>query len=77
MIRLLAYAMPGCPIYEISEAVSDFHDVDLFTLERHGEDQGYWSDKIPSFHLDTGDMTSGSASEHMARDPLLLEKDEE
>lgn len=74
MIRLLIFGMPGTPVYEIGDKLSDFHDVDLFTIEREPDD-GYFSDKIPDFRLDTGDMTSGSESQSMSRDPLLCEKD--
>ena len=76
MIRLLLYGMPATPVYEISEKLSDFHDVDLFTIEREPDREDYWSDKIPDLKIDTGDMTSGSASQQMDRDPMALERDE-
>ena len=76
MIRLLIYGMPGTPVYEISEALAAFHKVELFTIEREPDREDYWADKIPDFKLDTGDLTSGSESQQMDRDPLALEKDE-
>lgn len=75
MIRLLIYGMPGTPIYEVAEGLADFHDVDLFTIERQPDMESYWSDKIPDFRLDTGDLLSGSESQQMSRDPLSEEKD--
>ena len=75
MIRLLVYGMPGTPVIETSESLANFHDVDLFTLERHPDMESYWADKIPDFKLDTGDMKSGSESQQMGRDPLSSERD--
>lgn len=76
MIRLLIYGMPGTPIFEVSEFLSNFHEIDSYMIE--GEDsecESYFSDKIPTSALDVGDFSSGSASESLPRDPAALSKE--
>ena len=76
MIRLLIIGMPGTPVYEIGQKISEFHEIDFITLERLPEEMdSYWDDKIPEMRMDTGDMGSGSESQQYARDPMAEEKD--
>lgn len=65
--KVLIFGVPGTPIFELGEAISDYYGVDLFELNRSFED--YFIDKIPSLHFDTGDRGIGSASQHTVRDP--------
>ena len=74
MIRLLIWGSPGTPIFEVGERISGFHGLDFFTIEREPEDvDSYFDDKIPERTLDTGDMTSGSESQRMVRNPKTMD----
>ena len=75
MIRLLIYGLPGTPIHELAEKVGEIHNLDVFSVYREPEDKGYFEDKVQDKRLDTGDMTTGSESQQMARDLRLPEKD--
>jgi ribosomal protein S27AE len=65
--KILIFGVPGTPIFELGEAISDYYNVDLFELDRTFED--YFIDKIPSINFDTGDRAIGSGSQHAERDP--------
>jgi len=75
MLRLLMYGVPGTPVFEICERLSDFHDLPFITIEKDTSGlNSYFSDKIPSVRLDTGDLTDGSSSSSFSRDINSFEK---
>ena len=75
-LRILLTGLPGTPVFEIGERLSSFHNLDFITVERDPEgSETYFEDKIDATYLDVGDMTSGSDSEHMARDVRGREKE--
>ena len=71
--KVLIFGVPGTPIHELGEKLSEYYNVDLYDLNRDYED-GYFLDKIPSIHFDTGDRGIGSASQHTLRDPKTEER---
>lgn len=69
MLRLLIYGVSGTPIFECGERLSSFYDLPLLTFElRPYLGDSYFDDKIPSIHLDMGDMGAGSSQSQLARD---------
>jgi len=67
-MRLLIYGMPGSPLKEIGEWISSYLDLDLYEIKlKDCEEKDYYN--IPSLEFDTGDMTPGSESQHLRRDP--------
>ncbi|MHA2101645.1 MAG: hypothetical protein ACW99A_23575 [Candidatus Kariarchaeaceae archaeon] len=66
-LKVLVFGVPGTPIQELGQAISDYYDIDLFELSREYEDE--WTDKIPAKLLDTGDKLHGSESNRPGRDP--------
>jgi hypothetical protein len=77
-LRLLVYGVPGTPIFEVCDRISDFYELDYFTIEKVSEkEDGYFSDKIEEVDFDTGDFMTGSESQHMVRDPGSLRFDRE
>jgi len=76
MLRLLIYGVPGSPVFELAEWASSFHNLPFYTIEHYPEEiDSYFDDKIPAVVLDTGDFSSGSESQSMARDPYSMELD--
>ena len=76
MLRLLIAGLPGTPVFELGERLSEFHDLPYLVIEREPSDcDSYFDDKIPEVTLDTGDLSSGSESQTMVRDPNAMEKD--
>ncbi len=68
--RIVIVGSPFTPIIELGERLAEYHNLDFITLETLEEDNSdYFSDKIKSIYLDTGDLMSGSASQHLSRDP--------
>lgn len=77
-IRIVCMGIPGTPIFEVGERISEFHELSFITIERYPEEiDSYFQDKIPAQYIDTGDFTSGSSSEKMERDPLALLKEKD
>jgi len=77
MIRLLLYGLPGTPVFEVGQRISEFHDLEFYTIEKEPfEGENYFANTtIPEITLDTGDMSSGSAQQQFVRDPASMEKD--
>jgi len=71
-VRVLIYGVPGAPIFELGEDLSNYYDIDLFELSRDYEE--YFISKIPGINVDIGDRDSGSASQRMERDPSSVRK---
>jgi len=68
--RIAIVGSPFCPIAELGERLATYHNLDFITLETlEEENSDYFADKIKSMYLDTGDLMSGSASQHFTRDP--------
>jgi adenylate kinase len=69
-LRVLIIGMPFTPIFELGDRLSQFHEMDLFTVEAgpNVDLDGYFADKIPSSRLDTGDMSDGSEQQQWSRD---------
>ena len=75
-IRLLLAGCPGSIIFEAGERLADFYKIDYFTIEFSPEEQNtYFSDSIPQTDLDTGDVRSGSESQHLERDIRSITKE--
>jgi adenylate kinase family enzyme len=74
-IRILLYGLPGTSIHALSQKIGEMHNLDVFTVLKDPEEKGYVEDKIEDKRLDTGDMSSGSESQQMARDLRASEKD--
>lgn len=70
--RIVIFGVPGTPIFELGEDLSEYYDIDMFELSREYED--YWGEKIPSNNIDLGDRDSGSASQHQERDIESVKK---
>jgi hypothetical protein len=68
LFKILIFGVPGTPIFELGEMLSDYYNQDFYELNRNLTDN-YFTDKIQSIYFDTGDKTSGSASQHTTRDP--------
>lgn len=69
-VRIVILGSPFTPIFEIGERISDYHNLDFITLETDETSaHDYFGDNIDSTYLDVGDLTGGSASQHMSRDP--------
>jgi hypothetical protein len=78
MLCLLIYGHMGTPIFELGEKLSKFHKLDYFTIEKvPDEHDSYFDDKIGEVLFDTGDFSTGSASQHMVRNPKSLALDRE
>lgn len=78
MLKLLIYGVPGTPVFEIGERLSEFHELNYYTIEKVPESHdSYFDDKIPEVSFDTGDFMNGSESQHMVRDPGSLRLDKE
>lgn len=78
MLRLLIYAVPGAPCFELGEKISDFYDLAYLSIEKVDEkEDSYFDDKIPEIPFDTGDFMSGSESQHFVRDPRSMRIDNE
>ena len=71
MLRCLIWGCPGAPIESIGQKLSEFHNIDFFTIEMENEDEeyNYFADHIKSVDLDTGDLNSGSEKQQLSRDP--------
>lgn len=70
--RLVIYGMPGTPIYELGNFLSDFFGAELYIIQRNDINKAgdmYFADKIPEVRFDTGDLNAGSESKSMIRDP--------
>jgi ribosomal protein S27AE len=75
-LRCVIYGSPGTPVFEIAEKLSEFHQMEFLAVEKVPvESDSYFDDKIPEVDLDMGDFSSGSASQHMVRDPYAIERD--
>jgi hypothetical protein len=72
--RILIIGQPFTPIFELGHRLSDFHNLDYITLELSNDKlrDGYFSDKIPTVYLDTGDFSMGSENMLGVRDPSSL-----
>ena len=76
MLRLIVYGNAGCPVMELSERLAEFHELEFLAIEREPvEIDSYFDDKIPEVTFDTGDFSSGSAQQHMVRNPAAMEID--
>lgn len=77
MLRLLIYGVASTPIAEIGQNLSEFHDIDFFTIEIENEDEeyDYFGSHIKSVDLDTGDLNSGSEKQQLSRDPSSSAKE--
>ena len=69
-VRIVILGAPFTPIFELGDRIATYHNLDFITLESgEGEAYDYFGDNIPAKYLDTGDLMSGSASQHLSRDP--------
>lgn len=75
-VRILLLGMPFTPIFELGERLSEYHNMDYFTIERENDYKNidYFSDKIPAIYLDTNDFMTGSESSQGPRDPMSTSK---
>jgi hypothetical protein len=77
-LRLIIWGTPGSSIFELGEKLSQFHRLDYYTIEKvPDEHDSYFDDHIPTVLFDTGDFSTGSASQHMVRNPQSLALDRE
>lgn len=70
--RVVIFGVPGTPIFELGEDISNYYDIDMFELARDYDE--YFKEKIPNVDIDLGDRNSGSASQRTMRDPLSVSK---
>lgn len=76
MLRLLIYGVCGSPIYEVSQRLSSFYDIEMMVIENTPvENRDYFSDNIPEVTFDTGDFSSGSEQNQHYRDPSSMDYD--
>lgn len=69
-VRILIFGSPFTDIYRLGERISEYHNLDFLTIESSDfEEYNYFGDNIPATYVDVGDLMSGSASQHYARDP--------
>jgi hypothetical protein len=71
--KVLIFGVPGTPIFELGNSISEYYNIDLFEINR-SLGSNYFVDKIPSIHFDTGDRGIGSASQHTIRDPEIEQR---
>lgn len=69
-VRIVVIGSAFTPIFELGERIAEYHNLDFLTIEASAaESYDYFGDNIPAAYLDTGDLTSGSASQQYSRDP--------
>lgn len=76
MLRLLIFGVAGAPSVEVSDILSNFHDLDFMYIENTPSGSvDYFSDDIPEVSFDTGDFSSGSEHQQYYRDPSSSDYD--
>ena len=77
-IKVLIYGMPGSPIIDLADSLSNMYDIDFITVERNPENlNGYFVDNVPEVRFDVGDFQIGSGSQRRVRDPGAERKGKE
>lgn len=78
-LKILIVGVPYTPIMEVGDKLSRFHELDFITLvdEPRADIDGYFSDKIDSIRLDTGDLSVGSEHQQWGRgfDTFKIQKE--